>query len=195
MRTMRSLISKRGQIFLLWNSWELWEPWFHMGDKFSFAESYENYEKSNFKEGTNFLSLKFMRTLRTLLSEGGQVFFHWKLWELWEPWFQRRKISLSENHENSEKPDFEEGTSFHSLKIMRTMKSCFERRGQITFSENYENSEKPDLKEGTSFPIVCENCENSDFSKGSIILSFCLWESWEVWNEISAKVRNCHVSG
>ena len=34
-----------------------------MGDKFSFAESYENYEKSNFKEGTIFLSLKFMRLL------------------------------------------------------------------------------------------------------------------------------------
>ena len=175
MRTLRTLISNRGQVFFHWN--------------------HENYENPDFKEGTRFLLLKVMRTMRTLISERGQVFFHWKLWELWEPWFQRRKISLSENHENSEKPDFQEGTSFHSLKIMRTMKSCFERRGQITFSENYENSEKPDLKEGTSFPIVCENCENSDFSKGSIILSFCLWESWEVWNEISAKVRNYHVSG
>ena len=175
MRTMRSLISKRGQFFFLWNSWELWEPCFQRGNKFSFTE--------------------IMRTMGSLISKRGHVFFHWKFWELWEHWFQRRKISLSENHENSEKPDFEEGTSFHSLKIMRTMKSCFERRGQITFSENYENSEKPDLKEGTSFPIVCDNCENSDFSKGSIILSFCLWESWEVWNEISAKVRNYHVSG
>ena len=110
---------------------------------------------SNFKEGTSFLSLKVMRTMRTQFQMGD-------------------KFSFAENHENSEKPDFQEGTSFHSLKIMRTMKSCFERRGQITFSENYENSEKPDLKEGTSFPIVCENCENSDFSKGSIILSFCL---------------------
>ena len=111
MRTLRSLISKKGQIsFFLWKSWELWEVWFRIGDKFSFIE--------------------IMRTMRSLISKKGQVFFHWKSWELWEAWFQRRgQTSFSEKHENTEKPWYWDNFIWFWIVILRSWKvlmfSCF----------------------------------------------------------------------
>ena len=125
MRTVRSLISERGEVFFHWKSWELWE--------------------AQFQREASFFSLKIMRTMRSMISKRRQISFHCKSWELWEAWIQR-------------------GTSFLFLKIMRTMRRMNSKRGQVFF---YWNSWELweawfQRKEEVLFHIAHENHEKPD---------------------------------
>ena len=145
MRTLRTLISKRWQVFF---------QWFH-----------ENYEKSNFKEeinfseihensgnpdfiwGTSFLSLKVMRTMRSLISKRGQIFLLWNSWELWEPLFHMGdKFSFTEIMRTMRTLISKRGHVFFYWKLWELWEPWFQRGDKFSFNENYENYENPDFK-------------------------------------------------
>ena len=171
MRTLRSLVLKRGQGFFHRKLWELWEAWFQRDDLFSFNENHENYERPNFKKGTSILSMIIMSTMRILISKRGEVFFYWKSWEPWEAWFQRGdKFSFTENMRTMRIMISKGGLVFFHWKSWELWEAWFQRGDKFSFSEK-------------SWELW-----EAWYQRGQDFFLFKSWELWEAWFQREDKI-------